>query len=106
MFSGVFTDSRGNISLEIEDNEWKAYSNLWDVEVKGPTITIREAHKLVHLVLRVEQPSTIIVEKLDMALAGLHFEANGDFLRVTFGNGSITEFTSCIADNCNVGIAF
>lgn len=99
LFSGLFTDSDGNISLEIEDNEWKAYSNAWDIEVKGPTITIREAHRVVHLVLTVSQPGTISVERLNMKLGGLHFEANGDFLRVKFPNGGVSEFTSCIADN-------
>lgn len=106
LFSGLFTDSDGRISLEIEDNEWKAYSNAWDIEVKGPTITIREAHRVVHLVLSVSQPSIIAVERLNMKLGGLHFEANGNFLRVTFPNGAASEFTSCLADNCMVGLAF
>ena len=106
LFSGLFTDSDGNVSLEIEDNEWKAYSSSWDVEVKGPTIIVREAHRAVHLVLTVAQPNTIIVEKLNMNLGGLHFEANGNFLRVTFPNGRAGEFTSCLADNCMVGMSF
>jgi len=106
LFSGLFTDSDGNVSLQIEDNEWKAYSTSWDVEIKGPTITIREAHRVVHLILTVSQPSTIVVERLNMRLGGLHFEANGDFLRVTFPNGGKGEFTSCMADNCSVGMSF
>ncbi|VXB44481.1 conserved hypothetical protein [Pseudomonas sp. 8O] len=106
LFSGLFTDSEGNISLEIEDNEWKAYSNAWDVEVKGSTITIREAHRVFHLILSVSQPNTIVVERLNMTLGGLQFEANGDFLRVTFPHGGVSEFTSCLADNCMVGMAF
>ncbi|HCY61431.1 MAG TPA: hypothetical protein DHV59_01025 [Oxalobacteraceae bacterium] len=106
MFSGLFTDSNGEVSLVIEDNEWKAFSNSWDVEVKGQTITIREAHKVVHLVLRVDPPKTVIVEKLNMSLGGIRFEANGDFLKVTQPNGSISELTSCIFDNCLVGMAF
>lgn len=106
LFSGLFTDSRGDISLQIDNNEWKAYSNSWDVEVKGPTITIREDRQVIHLILKIIQPSTIVVEKLDMALGGLRFQATGDFLRVIFPNGSTSEFTSCIADNCRVGLSF
>lgn len=106
LFSGTFTDSNGNISLEIEDNEWKAYSNLWDVEVQGPTIKIREAQRVVHLDLKIIQPDTIVVEKLDMSLGNLRFQADGDFLRVIHPNGGTSEFTSCICDNCMVGISF
>jgi hypothetical protein len=106
LFSGLFTDSTGNVSLEIEDNEWKAYSNSWDVEVQGPTIKIREAQRVVHLVLTINQPDTIVVEKLDMSLGGLRFQADGNFLRVIFPNGSVSEFTSCISDDCMVGMSF
>ena len=106
LFSGLFTDSRGNVSLEIEDNEWKAYSNLWDVDVQGPTIKIREAQRAVHLVLKIVQPDTIVVEKLKMSLGGLRFQADGNFLRVIFPNGNVSEFTSCIGDNCMVGMSF
>lgn len=106
LFSGLFTDSTGNVSLQIEDNEWKAYSSSWDVEVKGSTIKIREAQRVVHLALTVVQPSTILVERLYMSLGGLRFEANGNFLRITFPNGSTNEFTSCLADNCEVGMSF
>jgi len=105
LFSGLFTDSKGDVSLIIEDNEWKALSTAWDVEVKGPTITIREGHRVVHLVLRVDPPRKLIVEKLNMSLGGIRFDANGNFLRITFPNGSIGEFTSFIADNCNVGLS-
>lgn len=106
LFSGLFTDSDGAVSLEIEDNEWKAYSISWDVEVTGPTIKIREAQRVIHLVLTVRPPNAIVVERLNMNLGGLRFEASGDFLRVTFQNGSVSEFTSCLSDNCMVGMSF
>jgi hypothetical protein len=106
LFSGLFTDSKGAVSLQIKDNEWRANAASWDVEIKGPTITVREAHRTVHLVLTVAQPNTIVVEKLDMTLGGLRFEANGNFLGVTFPNGGRSEFTSCIADGAAVGMSF
>jgi hypothetical protein len=105
LFSGLFTDSNGNVSLEIENNEWKAYSDSWDVEVRGPTIKIREAQRVVHLILNVVQPDTIVVEKLEMSLGGLRFQADGNFLRVIFPSGSVSEFTSCISDNSMVGMS-
>ena len=101
-----FSDQAGNVSLVIEDNEWRAATTAWDIEVKGKNITIREAHSVIHLVLRVDPPKALIVERLNMSFAGLHFEANGNFLRVRFPNGGMNEFTSCLADDCSVGIAF
>lgn len=104
--SGTFTDSTGEISLIVKDNEWMAKSSSWDVEVTGGRIIIREGPRNIHLVLKAEPPHALVVEKLDMRLGGLHFLANGDFLKVEFPTGGVMEFTSCIADGCQVGMSF
>ena len=104
LFSGFFTDSYGAASLVICDNEWQAYSNIWDIEVQGPSITIREKRGEIHLILRVNPPNEIIVERLKMSLCGISFDANGDLLKVTHPNGATANFTSCLADNCQVGL--
>ncbi|QEU31503.1 HNH endonuclease [Pseudomonas luteola] len=105
LFSGLFTDSLGNITLVIEDNEWKAFSSSWDVEVKGPKITIREAKRIIHLILRAEQPSTIFVEKLNMSLGGYKFEANKEQLTIIDSKGNKLNIGSSIFDNCRVGLS-
>jgi hypothetical protein len=105
LLSGMFTDANGNVSLVIEDNEWQAFTTAWDIEVQGQSITIRERHRAVHLVLRVNPPRELIVEKLSMSLGGIGFEANGDFLRVRYPNGGVNDFTSCIVDGSQVGLA-
>ncbi len=104
--SGVFCDSNGNISLQIIENEWLASSANWDVEVAKGTITIRGGKGNIHLRLIANPPDTIVVDRLNMYLYGFIFEANGNFLKVKQPNGSVMEFTSCIADNCQVGMAF
>ena len=48
----------------------------------------------------------LVVERLDMKLNNLGFEANGDFLRVRYPGGVINEFTGCLSDNNPVGISF
>jgi hypothetical protein len=105
-FSGFFCDSKGNLSLQIIQNEWFAQSSNWDVEVTGGSIIIRERKGLIHLKLDAKPPDTLVVDRLNMNLEGFSFEANGDFLRVTFPNGGICDFTSCLADNCRVGFHF
>jgi hypothetical protein len=104
--SGFFCDSTGEVTLEIIENEWLASSSSWDVEVSGGAIIIREAHRNIHLKLVTEPPNKLIVDRLNMNLGGLGFEANGDFLRVKFPNGGVSEFTGCGSDNCNVGMSF
>ena len=104
--SGFFCDSEGDVTLQIVENEWIASSNNWDVEVSGGVIIIREAHRKIHLRLKVDPPNKLIVDRLDMNLCGLGFEANGDVLKVKFPNGGVNEFTRCGADNCRVGMSF
>ncbi|GAB3803422.1 hypothetical protein GCM10028819_33320 [Spirosoma humi] len=105
-FSGTFCDSKGKLSLEIIENEWKAYSSNWDVEVTGTSMVIRERGRLIHLKLDVVPPDGLIVDRLNMNLNGLKFNANGDFLEVIFRNGDKSIFTSCLTNNCSVGLAF
>jgi hypothetical protein len=104
--SGFFCDSTGKVSLQIIENEWLASSNNWDVDVGGGTITIREDRGNIHLRLLADPPDKLIIDRLNMTLNGRTFEANGNFLRVGMAGGGAMEFTSCIADNCAVGMAF
>jgi hypothetical protein len=104
--SGIFCDSNGELTLKIVENEWVVGSSNWDVEVSGGAIIIREAKGKIHLKLRVEPPEKLVVDRLDMSIGGLDFEASGDLLRVKFPNGGVNEFTNCGADNCRVGMSF
>jgi len=104
--SGIFCDSNGNVSLQIVENEWIASSTNWDVEVSGGSITIREGHGKIHLKLTVKPPESLVVERLNMRIGNLGFEADGDHLRVRFPNGGYSDFTRCGCDNCRVGISF
>jgi len=105
LLSGFFSDSKGNVSLKIVSNEWQASSNNWDVEVSGSAITIREAKGDIHLKLVVEPPHKIIVERLNMFLDGMTFQANGNELRVIDSQGNTMNLTSKISD-CDIGLAF
>lgn len=105
LISGTFTDSMGKVSLEVKDNEWIARSDHWDVQVVGPRISIREARGIVKLVLRVDPPHALIVEKLDMRLGQWVFLADGDILSINSLQGGRMQFSNCIADNCAVGLS-
>jgi hypothetical protein len=104
--SGIFCDAKGKNTLQIIENEWIASSDNWDVEVSGGAITIREAPRKIHLRLTVEPPQKLVVERLDMMLNDMKFEANGNFLRVRFPGGEVHDLTGCISDGCLIGMGF
>lgn len=103
--SGHFTDANGDVSLVIKDNEWMAGSELWDVEVIGSRITIREGVGRIHLVLRADPPYGLTVEKVDMWLGGYRFLANGEDLKVYVPGGGELNLSSCLAMGCRVGLS-
>ena len=72
-------------SLIIEDNEWKAGTNNWDVEVMGNRITVREKSGKIHLCLAAYPPEGLVLEKLDTVIHGLKVIANQKKLEVIDG---------------------
>jgi Zn ribbon nucleic-acid-binding protein len=104
--SGIFCNANNEVTLKIIENEWIASANSWDVDVAGGAIVIREARGKIHLKLSVEPPNKLIVDRLDMNLGGLGFEANSDFLKVKYPGGQVHEFIGCGSDNCPVGMSF
>jgi hypothetical protein len=88
----------------IIDNEWIALASNWDVEVSGKTITIRDEFRHISLRLVVDPPKGLIVERLDMYLFSYHLKGSPNDLIVE-SHGTKTVFTSCLIDNCRVGLA-
>jgi hypothetical protein len=105
LLTAYFFNASGQPSLAIRDNEWFALTSNWDVEVSGGAITVRDAPGHISLRLVADPPSGLIVENVDMLVYGLHFTGDRDHLVVGFPGGGSTRFTSCLADNCRVGLA-
>jgi hypothetical protein len=80
--TGYFTDASGRELLRIERNIWSGPATAWDVEVKGPTITVRPSRGVVGLRLRVDPPNEIFVEKLDMRVGDSHLQLQTDWLDI------------------------
>lgn len=102
---GTFYNSRGELSLQIIQNEWREMSSSWDVEAVGGVITIRDNPRHISLMLRAQPPDALIVEQLDMYLANYRFLGNADQLTVEFPGGGRSSFTRCLASHCHVGLA-
>ena len=103
--SGFFADDTGEITLKIEDNVWSAGADNWDVECKGPLITIRNGPRLISLVLRQEPPIRLVVERINMTFEGIHLRGDDGVLEMSFdGKGWVT-WKGCSVMDCRVGIA-
>lgn len=68
----MFTDEKGNAVLELDENEWVGSLEAWDIEVEGQRITVRQQLGVIALQLRLEPPSGIVVERLDMRIGEHH----------------------------------
>ena len=70
LLSGVFFDDKGDKTLEIVDNEWKAFTDNWDITYEGKRIIIRDSSKKKVLSLLLLPPDCITIEYLEMRYGG------------------------------------
>jgi hypothetical protein len=56
-------NDRGERMIAIKDNEWRVSSSNWDAHVTGQRITIRKADSDIGLILRVDPPKALIIER-------------------------------------------
>jgi hypothetical protein len=80
--TGYFTDASGRELLRIERNIWSGPATAWDVEVRGPTITVRPTRGVVGLRLHVEPPNEISIEQLGMRVGDSHLQLRSDWLDI------------------------
>lgn len=65
-------DDDGEETLKILGNVWHGALKAWDTEVVGSRIKVRKRKGVFSLVLRLEPPGRIVIEKLDMRVADAH----------------------------------
>lgn len=70
--NAIFLDDDGEETLKILDNVWHGAVKAWDTEVVGSRIKVRKRKGVFALVLRLEPPGRIVIEKLDMRVADAH----------------------------------
>lgn len=103
--SGFFADDSGQVTLKIQDNEWSAGADNWDVECVGPRITIRSAPGNLTLVLRLEPPKRLIVERLNMQFEDVYLRGEEGLLETSFDGRHWGAWRGCHISRCQVGIA-
>lgn len=74
--NATFLDDAGAQTLKIVDSIWSGAVGAWDTEVVGPRIKVRKKRGIFSLILRLEPPGRIVIEKLDMRMADAHILAS------------------------------
>ncbi len=88
--SAVFHDASGREIARIRRNEWQGNAENWDIKNEGNKFIIRERLGKASLVLRVNPPSSLTVERLDMFYRGLRIVASlGEDRTVFLVNGEV-----------------
>ncbi|EOX0155602.1 MULTISPECIES: hypothetical protein [Klebsiella pneumoniae complex] len=104
LLSGLFCDSLGREALIINENEWSVNIGTWDVECVGPRITIRTGPGKIALILRMNAPRGIIIERLDMLFEGVGFRGNEKSLQICMDGKNWQEWGGSSISHFHVGI--
>ena len=104
LLSGVFCDSAGRETLLITENEWSVDSGYWDVECIGPRITIRSSPGQIALMLKMNCPEGIIVERIDMLFEGTRLVGDLESLKISTDGVNWNEYRCQSMEHCDTGI--
>lgn len=106
--TGVFTDDKGRELIRIVNNEWQGSIEHWDLTTIGNEIVVRYKKGHVALKIKLEPPSTFIIQTLDIQINSCHLYCkNGEFKigRRTKYEEVYLEVGSLIAQHPTVGIS-
>lgn len=102
--SAIFYDGQGNPTLMINENEWIAYSDVWDIETSGNRIIIRNSNNEYSLILNFIGNWCLEIEKIRARYGKVLIEGDKNKLTIRTNNG-VYNMIGCISDFNNVGIA-
>jgi hypothetical protein len=102
--SGSFCDSMGRLTLQIVDNEWIASSSLWDVEVGGGKILIRNGPRNVVLVILVSPPNMLIIKKLEMNFGPVAIRVGCEDFFININEEGNQNLRYCLVDGPAIGV--
>ena len=104
LLSGKFLDSKGNLSLVIDKNEWKAYDDNWDVNTVKRSISIREKLRGYSLELEFIPPSEFWVKKLNMRKGTVVIKADDTELIIKGDTGKSITVKNCFFGEGHSGV--
>ncbi len=102
--SGRFCNNKGDVIFRIDENNWKVNQQSWDVKWVGPRLTVRNAVGDIALILLVESPGRIVVERIDMLVEGWSFKGDLEGLEIRNPQGGGNYFRRVSMSNSFCGV--
>jgi len=91
VLSGIFHDARGVELFRINENEWIGPVDVFDIEQKGPNLSIRgDRGQVLFAASKNANTGTVAIEVLDMVVAPFHILTLGDALHIGRLNSDLT----------------
>lgn len=91
---GKFFNDKGDLVMEIIDNEFRGLTSNWDVQQKGRRTIIKDNNKKICLKMLIEPPDILKIESVDMKYKGAVFNSDSKTgkIFVTAKNGAGIDF--------------
>lgn len=93
-----FLDKTGKNSLKIENNEWIANSENWDIITKAGQLIIKNKEE-IYLIIENVNNNTLFVKYYKSYIEGHYVEVNDSGIRINTNKFSLNSF-----DNCSIGM--
>lgn len=74
LLNAVFCDEQGQELARIVDNEWRGQAELFDTEITGARLRIRNAPRNISLEIALDPPHGLSIERLSMYYQGVHVQ--------------------------------
>jgi len=102
--NALLCDKHGRQTLKIVRNEFQANVSNWDVEMSGPLIRVRSAPGKFDLVIRVEPPRRLVIERLDMVYKNFSIQCREGQDMIIEGAGTLLKVTGAAFSDCDIAI--
>ena len=97
-------DKNGRQTIKIVRNEFQAAVSNWDVEITGSRVTVRSAPGEFDLVIRMEPPHRLVIERLNMVYKNFSIQCREGKDTIIESSGTLLRATGAIFERCDIVI--
>lgn len=97
-------DKEGRQTIKIASNEFQTAVSNWDVEIKGSRVTVRSAPGKFDLVIRMEPPHRLVIERLDMVYKNSSIQCREGQETTIEGGGVLLKTSGWSVVGCDIAI--